>query len=48
MASCMNLVQKKPISGAEPANIDVFTIYFIIWSHILSTVGDALGMAIQY
>jgi len=36
---------KKPISLAEPAHFDFFTINFTVWSHILSTGGDALSNA---
>ncbi len=38
-ASCRNLVQK---NQAKPAHFDFFAINFTVWSHILSTVGDAL------
>jgi len=33
---------EKPISLAKPAHFDFFAINFTAWSHILSTVGDAL------
>jgi len=33
---------EKPISQAKPAHFDFFAINFTVWSHILSTVGDAL------
>jgi hypothetical protein len=33
---------EKPISSAKPAHFDFFAINFTVWSHILSTVGDAL------
>jgi len=33
---------EKPISWAKPAYFDVFAINCTIWSHMLSTVGDAL------
>jgi hypothetical protein len=33
---------KKPISRAKLAQFDFFAINFTLWSHILSTVGDAL------
>jgi hypothetical protein len=33
---------EKPISRAKPARFDIFAINFTVWSHILSTVGDAL------
>jgi hypothetical protein len=33
---------EKPISWAKPAHFDFFTINFIVWSHILSTGGDAI------
>ncbi len=33
---------EKPISWAKPAHFDFFTINFTVWSHILSTGGDAL------
>jgi hypothetical protein len=35
---------EKPISLAKPAHFDFFTINFTIWSHILSTGGDAPQM----
>jgi len=41
-ASCTNLVQKKPIFWAKPAHFDFFTVNFIVWSHKLSTSGDAV------
>jgi hypothetical protein len=41
MASCTDLVQKKPIFWAKPAHFDFFTINFTVWSHILSTSVDA-------
>jgi hypothetical protein len=35
---------EKPISGAEQAYFDFSAIiFFTVWSHILSTVGDALN-----
>jgi hypothetical protein len=33
---------EKPISWGEPAHFNFFAINFTVWSHILSTVGDAL------
>jgi hypothetical protein len=33
---------EKPISGAQPAKFDFFTINFTVWSHISSTSEDAL------
>jgi len=33
---------EKPISSAKQAHFDFFTIYFTVWSDILSTCGDAL------
>jgi hypothetical protein len=33
---------EKTISWAKPAHFDLFAIKFTLWSHILSTVGDAL------
>jgi hypothetical protein len=33
---------EKSISWAKPAHFHFFSINFSIWSHILSTVGDAL------
>ncbi len=39
---------EKPISWAKPTHFDAFIINFIISNHILSTVGDAPRMAIQY
>jgi hypothetical protein len=33
---------EKPISWAKPAHFDFSTINFTIWSHMLSTGGDAL------
>ncbi len=48
-ASCKDLVQKnqfpaeKPISWAKPAHFDFFIINCTVWSHILSTSGDALS-----
>ncbi len=42
MAICANLMQKKPISSAKPAHFDFFTLTFTVWSHILSSGGDAL------
>jgi hypothetical protein len=32
---------KKPISPAKPAYFDFFAINFTVWSHILTTSGDA-------
>jgi hypothetical protein len=32
---------KKPISCAKPAHFDFSAINFTLWSHILSTSGDA-------
>jgi len=32
----------KPIARAKPAHFDILTINFTVWSHILSTGGDAL------
>jgi len=32
----------KPISWAKPAHFDFYAINFTVWSHILSTIGDAL------
>ncbi len=34
---------EKPISWAKPAHFDFFPINFTVWSHVLSTVGDALS-----
>jgi hypothetical protein len=34
---------KKPISSAKPALFDFFTININVWSHILSTGGDAFS-----
>jgi hypothetical protein len=34
---------EKPISWAKPAEFDFMTINFTVWSHILSTSGDALS-----
>ncbi len=36
---------EKPISRAKPAHFDFFAINFTVWSHILSTCGDALRAA---
>jgi len=33
---------EKPISCAKPVHFDFFTINFTVWSHTLSTGGDAL------
>jgi len=33
---------EKPISWAKPAHFDFFPGNFTVWSHILSTFGDAL------
>jgi hypothetical protein len=33
----------KPISSAKPAHFDSLSINFPVWSHILSTIGDALS-----
>ncbi len=33
---------EKPISWAKPAHFDFLAINFTVWSHVLSTVGDAL------
>jgi hypothetical protein len=33
---------EKPISWAKPSHFDFFTINFTVWSHILSTIRDAL------
>jgi hypothetical protein len=35
--------EEKPISWAQPEHFDFFTINFALWSHILSTAGDALS-----
>jgi hypothetical protein len=43
MASCTNLVQKLPFPELKLAHFDVFAINSTDWSHILSTVGDALS-----
>jgi hypothetical protein len=40
-ASCTNLVQKNQFPDL-PTNFDFFTINFTVWSHLLSTGGDAL------
>jgi hypothetical protein len=42
-ASCTNLVQKNPFPELKPAHFAFFAINFIVWGHILSTVGDALS-----
>jgi hypothetical protein len=34
---------EKPISWAKPEHFDSFAINCSVWSHILSTVGDALS-----
>jgi hypothetical protein len=34
---------EKPISWAQPAHFILFAINFIVWSHILTTGGDALS-----
>jgi hypothetical protein len=39
---------EKPISWAKPAHFDFFAINFTVWSHILSTVGDALIFVIKH
>jgi hypothetical protein len=44
-ASCTNLVQKIQFPEHKPACFDFFTINFTVWSHILSTGGDALSYA---
>jgi len=42
-ASCTNLVQKNQFPRAKPpAHFDIFAIIFTVWSHILSTDGNAL------
>ncbi len=41
-ASCTNLVQENQFPEQKPAHFDFFAISFTVWSHILSTVGDAL------
>jgi hypothetical protein len=33
---------EKPISGGKPTHFDFSTLHFTVWSHILSTGGDAL------
>ncbi len=33
---------EKPISWAKLTHFDIFPINFTVWSHILSTIGDAL------
>ncbi len=33
---------EKPISWAKPAHFDFYAINFTVWSHTLSTIGDAL------
>jgi hypothetical protein len=38
-----NLVQRNPFPELKPVHFDFFTINFTVWSHILSTVGDALS-----
>ncbi len=35
-------MQKRPISRAKLAHFHYFTINFTVWSHILSTGGDAV------
>jgi hypothetical protein len=35
---------EKPISWAKSAHFEFFTINFAVWSHILSTGGDALRL----
>ncbi len=42
-ASCTNLVQKNQFPELKPAHFDFLAINFTVWSHIVSTVGDALG-----
>jgi hypothetical protein len=39
---------EKPISWAKPAHYDFFTIKFTVWSHILSTGGDALRLLLLH
>jgi hypothetical protein len=36
---------EKPISWAKPAHFNFFTIKFTVWSHILSTGGDASSVS---
>jgi len=36
---------EKPVSWGKPAHYDFFAINFTVWSHILSTFGDALTPA---
>jgi len=39
---------EKPISWAKPTRFDLLTINFTVWSHILSTFGDALSSHTQH
>jgi hypothetical protein len=45
--SCTNFSAEKPISWAKPAHFDLFTINCTVWSHILSTGGDAVSTQYQ-
>jgi hypothetical protein len=38
---------EKPISWAKPAHFDFFTLNCTVWSHILSTGGDALTVHLR-
>jgi len=40
--SCMNLVQKNQFFWAKRTHFDISPINFTTWSHILSTIEDAL------
>jgi hypothetical protein len=44
-ASCTNWCRKTNFL-AKPTHFDFFTINFTVWSHILSTGGDALSAQI--
>ncbi len=39
---------EKPISWAKPEHFDYFAMNYSVWSHILSTVGNALSHFTQY
>jgi uncharacterized membrane protein len=39
---------EKPISSAKPAHFDFFAINCTVWSHVVSTVGDALIGVIKH
>jgi hypothetical protein len=41
--SCTHLVQKNQFPELKPEHFDFFTLNLTVWSHILSTSGDALS-----